>query len=97
MGSAEVQTQRHAGKRSLHGMHERITLKFRFQGQALVAYACHPSYSGGRDQKDHGFKPARANSSMRPSLSRKNPLLKRAIGVAQGVGPEFKPQYHKNK
>jgi hypothetical protein len=26
-----------------------------------VAHACNPSYSGGRDQKDHGSKPARAN------------------------------------
>jgi hypothetical protein len=27
------------------------------------------------------------------TLSRKNPSPKRACGVAQGVGPEFKPQY----
>jgi hypothetical protein len=27
----------------------------------------------------------------------KNPSQKRAGGVAQSVGPEFKPQYHKNK
>jgi hypothetical protein len=28
----------------------------------------------------------------------KNPITKkRAGGVAQGVGPEFKPQYHKTK
>jgi hypothetical protein len=31
------------------------------------------------------------------TLSQKNPLQKRAGRVAQGVGPEFKPQYHKNK
>jgi hypothetical protein len=31
------------------------------------------------------------------TLSRKNPLQKRAGGVAQGVGPEFKPQYLKRK
>jgi hypothetical protein len=24
--------------------------------QALVAHACNPSYSGGRDQEDHGSK-----------------------------------------
>jgi hypothetical protein len=24
-----------------------------------------------------------------------NPIKKRAGGVAQGAGPEFKPQYHK--
>jgi hypothetical protein len=27
----------------------------------------------------------------------KNPIKKRAGGVAQGVGPEFKPQYCKKK
>jgi hypothetical protein len=31
------------------------------------------------------------------TLSPKNPSQKRAGGVAQGVGPEFKPQYHKKK
>jgi hypothetical protein len=31
------------------------------------------------------------------TLSRKTPSQKRAGGVAQGVGPEFKPQYHKKK
>jgi hypothetical protein len=31
------------------------------------------------------------------TLSRKNPSQKRAGGVAQGVGPEFKPQYQKKK
>jgi hypothetical protein len=28
-----------------------------------VAHACNPSDSGGRDQEDHGSKPAWANSS----------------------------------
>jgi hypothetical protein len=31
------------------------------------------------------------------TLSQENPLQKRAGGVAQGVGPEFEPQYHKKK
>jgi hypothetical protein len=31
---------------------------------------------------------------MRPYLE-KNPSQKRASGVAQGVGPEFKSQHHK--
>jgi hypothetical protein len=26
-----------------------------------VAHACNPNYSGGRDQEDHGLKPAQAN------------------------------------
>jgi hypothetical protein len=30
---------------------------------APVAHTYNPSYSGGRDQEDHGSKPARANSS----------------------------------
>jgi hypothetical protein len=33
---------------------------------------------------------------VRPYLE-KNPSQKRAGGVAQGAGPEFKPQYHKKK
>jgi hypothetical protein len=31
------------------------------------------------------------------TLYRKNPSQKRAGGVAQGVGPEFNPQYHTQK
>jgi hypothetical protein len=64
-----------------------------------VAYAYNPSYSGSRDQEDRGLKPARANSSMRP-ISKKAITYtqkKGAGGVAQGVGPEFKPQYYKKK
>jgi hypothetical protein len=34
----------------------KITTSFSW---ALVAHACNPSYSGGRDQEDHGFKPVR--------------------------------------
>jgi hypothetical protein len=30
---------------------------------------------------------------VRETLSRKNPSQKRAGGVAQGIDPEFKPQY----
>jgi hypothetical protein len=58
-----------------------------------VAHACNPSYPGGRDQEDCGSKPAWANSSPRPFL-KKSPSKKkkkRVGGVAQGVGPEFKP------
>jgi hypothetical protein len=36
---------------------------------APVAHACNPRYSGGRDQEDHGPKPARANS-LQDSISR---------------------------
>jgi hypothetical protein len=61
-----------------------------------VAYACNPSYPGGRNQDDCGSNPAQAYSSVRPYLEKK-PSQKRAGGVAQGVGPEFKPWYCKKK
>jgi hypothetical protein len=38
-----------------------------------------PSYSGGRDQEDHGSKPAQANSAQDP-ISKK-PIIK--IGLAE--------------
>jgi hypothetical protein len=41
------------------------------------------------------LKPARANGLQDPIL--KIPNTKRAGGVAQGIGPKFKPQYHKKK
>jgi hypothetical protein len=61
--------------------------------QVLVAYASYPNYSGGRDQEDCGLKAACANGLQGPIS--KIPNTKRAGGVAQSVGPEFKPQYHK--
>jgi hypothetical protein len=45
----------------------------------LVAHACNPSYSVGRDQKDLGSKPAWANSSQDPSL--KKPFTKKWMVV----------------
>jgi hypothetical protein len=60
-----------------------------------VICACNPSYSGGRDQEDSGSKTAHANRSWDPIS--KIPNKKRAGGVAQSVGLEFKPQYHKKK
>jgi hypothetical protein len=61
-----------------------------------VGHACNPSFSGGRDQEDHGSKPALTNSSARPFF-KKFPSQKRADIAAQGVSPEFKPQYHKKE
>jgi hypothetical protein len=55
-----------------------------------VAHTCNPSYSGGRDQEDRGSRQIN-------TLSQKKPITKRTGGVAQGVGPEFKPQNRKNK
>jgi hypothetical protein len=67
-----------------------FSLRYFRGSQALLAHACNPSYSGSRDQEDQGLKPAQGKQFMR--LSRINPSQKRAGGVAQGVGPEFKPQ-----
>jgi hypothetical protein len=44
-----------------------------------VAHTYNPIYSGGRDQEDHGLRPAQANG-LRDPIS-KQP--KRAEGVAQ--------------
>jgi hypothetical protein len=60
-----------------------------------MAHTCNPVYSGGRDQEDPGLKPARGKKFMRPYL--KNTQHKKACGVAQGEGPDFKPQYHTHK
>jgi hypothetical protein len=49
------------------------------RGQTPVAHTCNPSYSGGKEQEDHGSKPARANSSLDP-ISKK-PFTK--IGLVQ--------------
>jgi hypothetical protein len=61
----------------------------------LVAHAYNPNYSRGRDQEDHGLKPAWENISWDPIS--KNSSQKRAGGVTQCVSPEFKPQYCKKK
>jgi hypothetical protein len=58
-----------------------------------VAHSCNPSYSGGTIRA--GTKPAQA-SSFQDHLSKK-PSQKRAGGVAQSVGSEFKPQYCEKK
>jgi hypothetical protein len=44
-----------------------------------VAHAFNPSYSGGRDQENHGPKPARANRSRDPIS--KIPITKRVFKV----------------
>jgi hypothetical protein len=64
--------------------------------QEKVRHFCNPSYSGGRDQDDCGLKLAPSKQFIK-TLSQKNPSQKGAGGVAQNVGPEFKPQHHKKK
>jgi hypothetical protein len=64
---------------------------------ALVTHACNPSHSRGRELEDRGSKPSQCwAKSSRDPIS-KNPSQKRAGRVAQGVGPEFKPQHLKKK
>jgi hypothetical protein len=65
---------------------------------APVAHACNPSYLGGRDQDDHGWKPAQANSSRDP-ISKNKPFTREGWWRSSqcSVGPEFKPQHCKNK
>jgi hypothetical protein len=62
--------------------------------QALVAHTCNPSYTGRRDQEDHGSEPDQANSLQDPI--RKKSITKRAGRVAQGLGPEFKLHHTPN-
>jgi hypothetical protein len=61
----------------------------------LVAHACRPSYSEGRDQEDCGLKPAQANSLQDP-ISKKSLHKNRTDGVAQDESPKFKPHYNNN-
>jgi hypothetical protein len=60
-----------------------------------VAHAIILAASGGRDQENCNSKPTHANSS-RDHIS-KISNTKGAGGVAQGISPAFKPQYHKKK
>jgi hypothetical protein len=46
-------------------------------------------------QEDLSSKPAWANSSQ--DIILKKPITKKSSAVAQGIGPEFNPQYHKKK
>jgi hypothetical protein len=66
-----------------------ILLRKKIISRVLVAHACNPRYSGGRDQEDHNSRPAWANSL--PDPISKTHITKRTGRVAQG--PEFKPQY----
>jgi hypothetical protein len=56
-----------------------------------VTGACNPRYSGGRDQEDPNLKQIVCKTLS--SKKKKKLSQKRASGVAQSVGPEFKPQY----
>jgi hypothetical protein len=58
----------------------------------MVPHACNPSYSGGRDQENHGSKPAQENSWKDP-ISKKL-ITKKGLVLWLKV---IKPQYQKKK
>jgi hypothetical protein len=61
-----------------------------------VAHTCNPSYLGGRNQEDHFWKPAWANSPRDPIL--KNPTTKNWAGrVNQGKTLSSRPRTAKKK
>jgi hypothetical protein len=60
-----------------------ISSRLVISSQEPIFHAYNPSYSGSRDQEDHGSKPVWTNS-LRDSIS-EYPIQKRAGGVAQVV------------
>jgi hypothetical protein len=46
------------------------SVKNKARSLELVAHACNPSYSEGRDQEDHGSKPAPGKQFRRPYLKK---------------------------
>jgi hypothetical protein len=64
-------------------------------GQAPVAHACNPSYSGGRDQEDRGSRPPRKIVPRDPYS--KKPFTKKGLVEWLKVVSEFKPQYCSKK
>jgi hypothetical protein len=60
-----------------------------------VAHTCNPGYSEAEIRRiPVQIQPGQI---VFETLFQNNPLQKRAGGVTQEVGPEFKPQYHKKK
>jgi hypothetical protein len=55
-----------------------------------MVHTYNPSHSGG------SWFEASPRQIVREILSQKKPSQKRASGVAQELGPEFKPQYHQS-
>jgi hypothetical protein len=69
---------------------------YRFKNYFLMGSggsACKPSYSGGRNEE----VPSQPRQIVRNSISKKDSSLWALSGSSQGVGPEFKPLYQKNK
>jgi hypothetical protein len=64
-------------------------------GQAPVAYAYNPSYSGGRDQEDCSSKPAQVNSSQDP-ISKKT-ITKKGWWSGSSSSPSTTPKKKKKR
>jgi hypothetical protein len=58
-----------------HRFEQFIYIEIGCHSWVLAIHACNPSYSGGRDQEDHGSKPALPNS-LRDPISKK-PITKK--------------------
>jgi hypothetical protein len=69
---------------------EKIPTSKLCRSQAPVAYTCNPIYLGDR-------VPSQPRQIVLKTLFRKNSSQKRAGGVGQGEGSEFKPQYWEEK
>jgi hypothetical protein len=64
--------------------------------QVPMAHSCKPSYSGGKRSGGSWLEASLGKCFTTPYLE-KNHHKKRTGGVAQGVEPDFKPQYCKKK
>jgi hypothetical protein len=69
-----------------------VVVKNQMVGWTPVAHAYNPSYSVGRDHEDCGSKPAQGTPHTHTQKK-----VGEAGRLAQGVRPEFKPQYRKNR
>jgi hypothetical protein len=68
----------------------------------LVAHTFNPSYSGGKRSGGLLFEASLGKYFMKPYLKNTQHTKKKKNGgetggVAQGIGPEFKLQYHQKK
>jgi hypothetical protein len=63
--------------------------------QAPVVHSCNPSYSGGKIRRI--VVRSQLRQIVYETLSQKISSQKRAGGVTQGVGPEFKHQHRKKE
>jgi hypothetical protein len=65
----------------------------------MVTHTCNPSYSGVRDQEDHGSKPAWANSLQDPILKKttKTHHKKGLLEELTVKAPSSKPSTEKKK